>query len=394
MSIDNFLICNNVLFNCQLSIVNYPLTLKFSQIIGQDGTKTLLSSMMESERIPHAQLFLGAKGSGGLALAMAFAQLVLCDNPEDGGACGRCVSCIKTRKMIHPDVHYSYPTVGPKIVATNFLKEWRSAVEENPYMSLNQWLQKIGADNKQGNINKDECLAIVKKLSLKTFEGKYKILIMWLPEFLGKEGNRLLKLIEEPPENTLFILVAENQELILNTILSRCQIVKINPLQDEEVAQGLVERMKLSEDEAMKIARLANGNFNEAMSLVDNTENDNAKLFLEWFRACYKGNGKELVILTEQLAKLGRENQKYFLTYSLHFLRELMVLRVTGNSDNVRLQPTEKQTAIKMSKVIGFEKVEKISDLFNDAVFHVERNANPKILFLDTSIKLHKVLRR
>ncbi|MFT6149150.1 MAG: DNA polymerase-3 subunit delta' [Saprospiraceae bacterium] len=368
--------------------------MKFSQIIGQDGTKTLLSSMMESERIPHAQLFLGAKGSGGLALAMAFAQLVLCDNPKDGEACGRCVSCIKTRKMIHPDVHYSYPTVGSKIVATNFLKEWRSAVEENPYMSLNQWLQKIGADNKQGNINKDECLAIVKKLSLKTFEGKYKILIMWLPEFLGKEGNRLLKLIEEPPENTLFILVAENQELILNTILSRCQIVKINPLQDEEVAQGLVERMKLSEDEAMKIARLANGNFNEAMSLVDNTENDNAKLFLEWFRACYKGNGKELVTLTEQLAKLGRENQKYFLTYSLHFLRELMVLRVTGNSDNVRLQPTEKQTAINMSKVIGFEKVEKISDLFNDAVFHVERNANPKILFLDTSIKLHKVLRR
>jgi len=366
---------------------------KFSQIIGQDGTKTLLSSMVEGERIPHAQLFLGSKGSGSLALAMAFAQLVLCDNPKDGEACGRCVSCIKTKKMIHPDVHYSYPTVGTKVVATNFLKEWRSAVEENPYMNLNQWLQKIGADNKQGNINKDECLAIVKKLSLKTFEGKYKILIMWLPEFLGKEGNRLLKLIEEPPDNTLFILVAENQELILNTILSRCQIVKINPLQDEEVAQGLVERMRLSEDDAMSIARLANGDFNEAMSLVENTENDNAKLFLDWFRACYKGSGKELVALTEGLAKLGRENQKYFLTYSLHFLRELMVLGVTGNNDNIRLQPTEKQTAINMAKVVGFEKVGKISDLFNQAIMHVERNANPKILFLDTSIKLHKVLR-
>lgn len=368
--------------------------MKFSQIIGQDGTKALLSGMAESQRIPHAQLFLGSKGSGNLAIAMAFAQLVLCDNPKNGEACDRCVSCIKTKKMIHPDVHYSYPTVGSKVVATNFLKEWRQAVEENPYMNLNQWLQKIGADNKQGNINKDECLAIVKKLSLKTFEGKYKILIMWLPEYLGKEGNRLLKLIEEPPENTLFILVAENQELILNTILSRCQIVKINPLQDEEIAQGLVERLNVDEESAMGIARLSDGNFNEAMSLVENTENDNAKLFLEWFRKCYKGNAKEMVDLTVILAKLGRENQKYFLTYALHFLRELMVLRVTGDNDNVRLQTTEKQTAINMARVIGFEQVGKISELLNEAIFHVERNANPKILFLDTSIKLHKVLRR
>ncbi len=349
--------------------------------------------MVEGERIPHAQLFLGAKGAGNLGLAMAFAQLVLCSNRKDGEACGRCVNCIKTKKMVHPDVHYSYPTVGSNVVATNFLKEWRSAVEENPYMNLNQWLQKIGADNKQGNINKDECLAIVKKLSLKTFEGKYKILIMWLPEFLGKEGNRLLKLIEEPPDDTLFFLVAENQELILNTILSRCQIVKINPLQDEEIAEGLMEKMKIDEAKAMTIARLANGDFNEAISLVDNTENDNAKLFLDWFRGCYKGNAKELVELTEELSKLGRENQKYFLTYALHFLRELMVLRVTNNQDNIRLQNTEKQTAINMTKVIGFQQIEKISDLLNEAIFHIERNANPKILFLDTSIQLHKVLR-
>ncbi len=368
--------------------------MKFSQVIGQAKPKALLKGMVESERIPHAQLFLGAKGAGNLALAMAFAQLTLCDNPKGGEACGRCVNCIKAKKMIHPDIHYSYPTVGSKVVATNFLKEWRQAVAENPYMNLNQWLQKIGAENKQGNINKDECLAIVKKLSLKTFEGKYKILIMWLPEFLGKEGNRLLKLIEEPPENTLFVLVAENQELILNTILSRCQIVKINPLQDEEVAQGLVEKKGIGEEEAMTIARLANGDFNEAMFLTEHTENDNAQLFLEWFRSCYKGNAKELVTLTDNLAKLGRENQKYFLTYSLHFLRELMVLGVTGNAENIRLQSTEKQTALNMSRVVDFQKVRKINDLINEAIFHVERNANLKILFLDTSIKLHKVLRK
>jgi DNA polymerase-3 subunit delta' len=350
--------------------------------------------MIDSQRVPHAQLFLSAEGAGGLAMALAFAQYALCDNTRDGEVCNRCVNCIKASKMIHPDIHYSYPTVGSNVVATNFLKEWRQAIEENPYMNLNQWLQKIGAENKQGNINKNECLAIVKKLSLKTFEGKYKILIMWLPEFLGKEGNRLLKLIEEPPENTLFILVAENQELILNTILSRCQIVKINPLQDEEVAQGLVEQKMIGEEEAMKIARLANGDYNEALFLTEHTENDNAKLFLEWFRGCYKGNAKELVELTEKLAKLGRENQKYFMMYSLHFLRELMVLGITGKADSVRLQTTEKETALNMSKVIGFRKVEKISELFNEAIFHVERNANPKILFLNTSIKLHKVLRR
>lgn len=385
---------DNAFYNCQLSIVNYPLGLNFSQVIGQEKIKALLSSMVESERIPHAQLFLGSKGSGNLALAMAFAQLALCDAPKDGGSCGRCINCLKAKKLMHPDIHYSYPTVGTKVVATNFIKEWRAAVAENPYMNLNQWLQKIGAENKQGNINKGECLAIVKKLSLKTFEGKYKILIMWLPEFLGKEGNRLLKLIEEPPDDTLFILVAENQELILNTILSRCQIVKINPLQDEEVAQGLVEKLNIQAEDALKIARLSDGDFNEAMSLVDNSEKDNAKLFLEWFRLCYKGNGKELVTLTDTLSKLGRENQKYFLTYSLHFLRELLVLSATGLSDNVRLQDTEKQTALNMSKVIGFRKVEQISDLINHAIFHIERNANPKILFLDTSIKLHKVLRR
>jgi DNA polymerase-3 subunit delta' len=367
--------------------------MKFSQIIGQQPTKDLLTSMVSGDRIPHAQLFLGAEGSGNLGLALAFAQMVLCHNPTETDSCGRCVSCIKVNKMIHADVHFSYPTVGTKVTATSFIKEWRSAIEENPYLNLNQWLQNIGAENKQGNINKDECLAIVKKLSLKTFEGKYKILIMWLPEFLGKEGNRLLKLIEEPPENTLFLLVAENQELILNTILSRCQLVKISPLQDEEVANGLVEKLKINEAEALKIAHLSNGSFNEALTLLENTENDNAKLFLEWFRTCYKGNGKEMVDLTGEIAKLGRESQKYFLTYSLHFLRELMVLRVTNNVDNVRLQNAEKQTAINMTKVIGFEQVETISTLMNEAIFHVERNANPKILFLDTSIKLHKALR-
>ncbi len=368
--------------------------MQFKSIIGQEGIKKRLIEMVQSNRLPHAQLFLGPKGCGKLALAVAFAQYALCENKQDNDACGRCVPCIKTKKLIHPDVHFSYPTVGSKVVSTTFLKEWRTALAENPYMNVNQWLKTLGADNKQGNITKDECVAIVKKLSLKTFEGRYKILIMWLPEYLGKEGNRLLKLIEEPPENTLFILVAENQELILNTILSRCQILKINQLSDEEVAEGLVEKAGQSSEEAMSLARLANGNFNEALTLTEHTENDNAKLFLEWFRICYKGNGLEMVKQTEALAKLGRENQKYFFTYALHFLREYMVLKLTNDIDNIRLQKAERDTAQRMTKVIQFEQIQPIQELINEAFFHIERNANPKVLFLDVSIQLHRILRR
>lgn len=366
--------------------------MQFKNIIGQADIKTLLARQVAEDRMPHAQLFLGSSGSGKLALAIAFAQYVLCENRSEEDSCGKCRNCIRISKYMHPDVHYSYPTVGSKAVSTTYIKEWAEALQENPYMSINHWLKKLGADNKQGNITKDECVNIIKKLSLKTFESRYKIMIIWLPEYLGKEGNRLLKLIEEPPENTLFVLVAENQELILNTILSRCQIVKINPLSDEEIADKL-QLHGLDEENAINVARLANGDYNEALNLLENTENDNAQLFLKWFRICYKGNGKELVDWVSSFAKIGRENQKHFLNYAQHFLREFLVLKMTGNTEQVRLQKQEKNTAINMTKVLGFEQVERLSTLFNEVTYYVERNANPKILFLDTSIRVHKILR-
>lgn len=369
--------------------------MQFSQVIGQNALKETLIRLTDGERIPHAQLFLGAKGCGKLALAIAFAQYVMCENKQENESCGRCRSCIKVNKYIHPDVHYSYPTVGSKKVSTHFIKEWKAALEENPYMNINQWLKKLGADNKQGNITKDECENIIKKLSLKTFEGKYKILIMWLPEYLGKEGNRLLKLIEEPPENTLFILVAENEELILNTILSRTQVVKFNPIPDETIIEALVEYQKTDQEKAINIARLANGNYNEALRLINELENDNATLFLEWFRICYKGNGEEMVKwVSEKAAKLGREGQKQLINYALHFLREFLAFRMTNDADALRLQAAEKKTAINMARVLGFEQVTKMVELFNDVYYFVERNANGKILFLDTSIQLHKIFRK
>ena len=224
--------------------------MQFAEVVGQRSVVDSLLRMVSSERIPHALLFLGPEGCGKLTLALALARYLLCERPSAGDCCNECSACLKTGKWIHPDLHFSIPTVGPKATSEAFLTHWRQALAENPYQNVNQWLQRIGAENKQGNITKEECVNIVRKLSLKTVEGRYKILIMWLPEYLGKEGNRLLKLIEEPPADTFFFLVAERQELILNTILSRCQLVHVQPLPDELVAEAVQAYRPLSAAQA------------------------------------------------------------------------------------------------------------------------------------------------
>jgi DNA polymerase III subunit delta' len=363
----------------------------FSEVIGQLEAKRVLKGMVEHDRLPHALLMLASPGSGGLPLALAFTQYVLCtDRTPEHSACGTCAACQKVSKWVHPDVHFSYPTVGSKVISTHFLKEWRAALAQNAYLNVNQWLEKLGAENKQGNIPVAECSDILRKLSLKTFEGKYKILVMWLPEFLGKEGNRLLKLIEEPPENTLFILVAENAELILNTVLSRCQLVKLAPLTDAEIADALSARAGVSAEKALATAQLSYGNFNMAQVLVQQDEDDNALSFLEWMRIGYAGNGVHVLNWVEETAKKGRERQKLLLQYGLHFLREMMVLSYGGTP---RLQEKELQVAEKMKNIVDFEKTQKLSDLFDESIFHIERNANPRILFLRNSLKLHKILK-
>ena len=366
--------------------------MQFNTVIGQQAAKAQLRRMADSERIPHALLLLGAPGSGDLALAVAFAQYVLCQKKQDGDACGQCSQCSKVEKLVHPDLHFSFPTVGANVTSDAHMADWRLALAENPYLDVNQWLQRIGAENKQGNINKEECVGIIRKLSLKAFEGSFKILVMWLPEYLGKEGNRLLKLIEEPPDDTLILLVAQNQELILNTILSRCQLVKASRLSDEEVEACLVTLKGISSEKACSIAHLAAGNFNEALNIAAQPLKDNSNLFLDWLRKCYQGNGVEMAAWTETFADLGRENQKQFLQYALHFMREYLHLKTTGN-DQVRLLPEELKTAQNLSKIIGFGQIERIAKLFNDCSFHIERNANQKLLFLDASIQLNKILR-
>ncbi len=365
----------------------------YSEILGQQRSKTFLQNLAASDRVPHALLFLGKTGSGNLALA--FAQNLQCEKPDDDGPCGACNACGKAAHFTHPDIHFSFPTVGAKEISTNFLKEWRAALAESAYLEVNSWLQKLGAENKQGNITADECSAIMKKLSLKIFEGRRKILLMWLPEYLGKEGNRLLKLIEEPPENTVFLLVAENADLILPTVLSRCQLVKTDVLSDEEVAEGLISRHQIEPERARQLAFLADGDFNLARQLAENPDSDDARRLLDWLRKCWQGKAQELLAWTDEFAKLGRENQKQFLQYGLNFIRELLLLTTLGpdHAGRLRLPAAELENAQRMAKVLDFQKVERLAEIFNDNIFYVERNANPRILFLDSSLRMHRILK-
>ncbi len=366
--------------------------MQFSEIVGQAHTRQLLQTIASSDRMPHALLLIGAPGAGGLALALATAKLILCEHPSDAREpCGTCSQCTKVEKLIHPDLHFSFPTVGAKATSGALMPQFRAAIAENPYLNVQQWLERIEAGNAQGNITKEECVEIVKKLSLKIFEGKRKILLMWLPEYLAKEGNRLLKLIEEPPDDTVFLLVAENAELILNTIVSRCQIVKVPPLQDSDIAQALIERGQTSGD-AHTISHLVDGNFNNALTMIAQAQDDYANIFIDWMRKCFQGNPLELLNWTESFAKNGREAQKSMLRYGLHFLRELLILKVTQKTE-LRLQPNEQQTAMRMQNIIHWEMIDAMQKLLDECTFHIERNANPKILFLDTSIQLHKILK-
>ncbi len=364
----------------------------FRDVIGQDSVKEDLVQMVANDRLPHALLFLGSEGVGKLALAISLAQYVTCKNPHAQDACGECNACQKVSKLIHPDIHFSFPVVGTKVTSDAYIEAWRKAVLEHPYFNINDWMHAIGAENKQGNINKDECLNIVKKLSLQTFEGNKKVLIIWLPEYLGKEGNRLLKLIEEPPENTLFILVAERDDLILNTILSRCQIVTINKLKDEEIKKALVEKRGLSEADALELCYLADGNYNEAAKLSQEKHNDYAALFIDWLRLCYAGKWAKISDWVEVFSKLGRENQKYFIGYALHFVRELLVLKF-GKETKVRLSESERNSALKMGAILDLNQIQKITELLNESSYFIERNANPKVLFFSNAIELNKIFK-
>ncbi len=382
--------------------------MQFSHIIGQQSVIQQLKEMVDNNRLSHALLFIGKEGSGGLPLALAFSSYVVSQSEKNkpvtttAGLFGDEPVAAATshgaelaEQYIHPDIHYSYPVIprksGDKPVSTDYVTEWREFIKLYPYGNVYDWLQFIGAENKQGNITAAECADIIRKLNLKSFESEYKILILWMPEYLGNEGNKLLKLIEEPPANTLFILVAENESLVLPTILSRCQTVRIPPIEISDVADALVQRSKLGETQALQIAAVSEGNYREALQLIQHAEEDWQSLLREWLNSILKTGPIAQVKWVDQASALGREKQKQFLRYFTHLLEQSIRLRTMGE-ENLPITGAEKDFAMRLNKLCDISQQQAITQQLDEAAYHIERNANAKMLFMALTIKLYHII--
>jgi DNA polymerase-3 subunit delta' len=407
--------------------------MQFKDIIGQNEVKQHLVEMVQHNRLSHALLFLGKEGSGALPLAMAFAQYISLLPASSGGGgeaniqetslFGEAIKEVEVRLpqtaneadaymnkqtafskaegMVHPDIHYTYPVVTKKTgsppVSADYITEWRGFIQTYPYGNIYDWLQFIGADNKQGNITAQECNEIMRQLSLKSFESGYKILILWMPEYLGKEGNKLLKLIEEPPADTLFILVAENEGQILSTIVSRCQLIKIPALEPAAIEKALVQRNNCKPEQAHQVAGVCEGNYREALHLLQHADEDFHSLLREWLNATLKGQTIAQVKFIEEINRLGRETQKQFLRYFTHLLEQSIRLdSLDGETKNVfynSLAATEQDFVTRLNKMLSLEQKEVIAEELNKSTYYIERNANGKLLFHALTIKLFHIVK-
>jgi DNA polymerase III subunit delta' len=401
--------------------------MQFSDIINPPAVNHHMTELVQQTRHCHALLFLGKEGSGALSLAFAFAQYVVCEtvngkskhtigsslfgeepvtrNPEPithNDSCGICASCIKAQQLIHPDIHFSYPTVtkkpGEKPIATDFITEWREFIKLAPYGNSFDWIEMIKEkENSQGKITAEECNDIIRKLNLKSFESEYKILIMWMPEYLGNEGNKLLKLIEEPPLNTLFILVAENESLVLPTIVSRCQLIKIPELEIKDIEEALINRNKTESAIARQVAGITDGNYREALLLVQHAEDDWQGLLREWLNAILKTGPIAQTKWVEEIGRLGREKQKQFLRYFNHLLEQAIRFRILIDSsklisDESLFNNKEKDFIERLNKIAGIEQQQAIIEELDKASYYIERNAHGKMLFHALTIKLYHII--
>jgi DNA polymerase-3 subunit delta' len=373
--------------------------MKFKEVIGQEALKKQLIQTINENRVSHAQLFAGPEGCGNLALALAYAQYICCENKTNDDSCGTCKSCQKYSKLIHPDLHFVFPVVNTKSIAKatsdDYLNEWRKAILENPYISLTQWIDTIASENKQGGIFEKESGEIIRKLSMKTYESEFKVMIIWMPEKMHTvAANKLLKMIEEPPAKTLFLLVSENPGQLLNTILSRTQFVKIPPIELTDMLNALSQKIP-DKSRLLEIVRVAGGNYLKAQELV-NSENDDL-VFFEYFvklmRTCFKRDVSELIKLSDELAGLGREKQKKFLTISLRLMRENFTMTASHNSI-VYLNDKEFEFSEKFHQFINLNNIYKINEELNRAISHIEANGNSKIIFLDMSLKMIKLIKQ
>jgi DNA polymerase-3 subunit delta' len=379
----------------------------FSEIIGQSHIKKHLSTSVDNGRIPHAQLFIGPEGSGTLPMAIAYAQYVLCGNTEGENNSGNSACNLKFKNFSHPDLHFAFPvTTNEKIkkhpVSNHFLVEWRDLLNKQPYGNLFDWYKQLSVDNKQGQIGVDEAQDIIKSLALKAYEGGYKVMLIWMAEKMNASAsNKLLKLIEEPPNKTVFLLIAEDEEQIINTIRSRCQLLHFPPLAEIDIQNALIKNYGINEAVATKIAHQANGNYNKACDLVYNDSEDIQfeTWFIFWIRAAFKAKGNkaaihDLIKWSEDIAKTGRETQKQFLNFCLDFFRQALLLNYNAEA---LVYMEIKSAKFELSKFAPFVHNNNILDISNelqDAIYHIERNGNSKIILTDLSIKLTRLLHK
>ena len=379
--------------------------MQFKDVIGQNSIKQRLIKSYSDNRMAHTQLFLGPEGSGTLPMALAFAQYVNCKNPSETDSCGVCPSCIKFQKNSHADIHFYFPNNTTNSVKKNpesvlLLNDWREYLKTcDNYAQSSEWFNFLGVDNKHGSINVRDAKNLIEKMSMKAYEAKYKIIIIWMAEKLNMDAsNKLLKTLEEPPPNTLIILVAERYELIIPTVRSRAQLVKFNSIDIDSLISAML-KLKIEGDANLNIddmARIANGNWNEALKLINETslENEFFVPLRNWLRLCFAPKDyKALFSFNQEMSRLGREKQKSFLQYALTVIHFCVMVNV-NNYQAVKLAGEEFDFVKKFSPFINEANQDKIYEIINEAIYHVERNAHGGILFTDLSFKLVNLMRQ
>lgn len=373
----------------------------FSEIIGQEILKSKLIQAVSEGRLNHAWLLFGPEGSGTLSLAIAFAGYILCTDRGSSDACGICAGCRKNSKYIHPDLHFVFPVNKTRsvekehVVSDDFIAGWRDFLLKNPYGRLTQWYDHIEIENKQGIINTEESKRLTGKLVLKSFESDFKVVIIWHPEkMIDQASNKLLKLIEEPPPLTVFLLVSENPEQMLSTVKSRCIPVKVPGINKVALTEALVNRHHLDQFRAGNIERLASGNYLKALDLISESEDIrfNFNKFRELMRNCFKKNIPELMKQAEELAVLTREKQKSFLEYGLRILRESLALHFNA-PDIVYISDEEQEFTPNFAPFVNGMNIMPLTDEINRAIHDVERNVNGRIVFLDMALKISDLIK-
>ena len=371
--------------------------MRFDDIIGHENLKNQLKNMVDTGRVSHALMFTGSEGSGNLALALAFGSYLVSKNSPDASA-----AMMKCEKFVHPDFYFSYPVnstqkvKGSKIYSKDFIAEWRTALLANPYMTNGDWLAHLGIENKQGIINVNQSKEILKDLILKPYESKYKVMLVWLPEKMNNQAaNKLLKILEEPPQKTVFILVSQNPELLLPTIQSRVQMVHLKPVSKEEIANALINKHQVDSDKAQIIAKIAQGNYLQAQKLISENEvrEFNQEMFIKWMRFLWQKEFLELMQWSEALSKVGRERMMLFFRYGLHVFRESLIMNYSDTSIQMT-GGSELAFIAKFSPYVNELNAIDMVQLFEEAEYHISRNANPKILIMDVSLKMMKLVRK